>query len=309
MGLDELEIIRVIVNGKAASDPALRQAVETLRIQGRQIEVRVTWEAGDAARFAREAEQAGIDRVVAAGGDGTINEVVAGLLEAGDSPTTKMAILPYGTANDFATGCGVPIGDPLAALQLAVTEPARLVDVGIVNGRPFINVATAGFGAEVTAQTPVEMKRALGGAAYSLMGLVQALKMTAWQTRVIVDDEVSEGAMIVLAIGNGRQAGGGYQLTQHAVLDDGLLDLMVVHDVEFPRFGELLNELQEPQNPQNTFVHYRQVKELTVETDDPIQMNLDGEPMRDRRFEFSLLPQRIPLIIPHTDLGLLQSHS
>lgn len=290
--------IRIILNGKAAADPQLREAVSIMRERGFSIEIRVTWEFGDAARFSNEAVEEGIDIVVAAGGDGTVNEVVTGMLQSEESTETRLGILPFGTANDLASGCGIPVGDPLAALELVTKLKPTKIDVGEVNRKYFVNVASAGFGAEVTARTPPEMKRVFGGAAYSLMGLVMALKMTDWKTRVTIGEQQSEGDMVVLAVGNGRQAGGGYEVTPHAELDDGLLDLMVVHDIEVPQFGVLLNELNDLQNPENRFVSYRQLSSFVVETEEEIQLNLDGEPIQDHRFEFSVVPQRIPLLIP-----------
>jgi YegS/Rv2252/BmrU family lipid kinase len=160
-----------------------------------------------------------------AAGDGTINEVVNGVLQADPSPRTAVAAAPYGTANDFATACGIPTDDTMAALQLAAGGEARPIDVGKVNDRFFINVASGGFGAEVTASTPIEMKKALGGAAYSIRGPVTAVKMTPYQGKLVTPEGEERGSMIVMAVGNGLQCGGGFQMTPKALLDDGLLEL------------------------------------------------------------------------------------
>ncbi len=144
----------LVVNGKSAGDPALRAAVGEIRDRGYPLDIRVTWEGGDAARYAAEAAKGAYDVVVAAGGDGTVNEVVQGVLDVGSSSNIAVGILPYGTANDFATGCGIPKGNPLAALTLAAEGEPTPIDVGKVNERCFINVASGGFGAKVTAETP-----------------------------------------------------------------------------------------------------------------------------------------------------------
>ena len=140
-----------MLHGKAALREEVRAAVRAVREEGYQIEVCVTWEGGDATRFARQAAHAGVELLIAGGGDGTINEVVAGLLEPAGASKSKasLGILPLGTANDLAHSCGIPL-DPLAAFRLAVSAAPRDVDVGQVNGRPFINVATGGFGTQVT---------------------------------------------------------------------------------------------------------------------------------------------------------------
>jgi lipid kinase YegS len=211
---------------------------------------------------------------------------------------TAVAVAPFGTANDFATGCGIPKGDPLAALRLAATGEPRSIDVGQCNDRYFINVASGGFGARVTAETPTQMKKALGGAAYSLMGLVTAAKMTPYRGKLIADEVEFPGSMILMAIGNGRLAGGGYPVTPKALLNDGLLDVMVITDVEIQEFGVLLAELMKLGAAENKYALYRQLKSFRIEADQPVHVNLDGEPILETEFDFRVLPRRLPFILP-----------
>jgi lipid kinase YegS len=288
----------MIVNGKSASNPALRNAVSRIRDDGYSLDVRVTWEAGDAARYALEAFDGGYDVAVAAGGDGTVNEVTQGLLSTSDPTSTAVAIVPFGTANDFATGCHIPLGNPLAALRLAATGTPIAIDVGQANDDYFINVASGGFGAEVTVNTPPELKRMLGGAAYSLMGIISAAKMTPQHCRVTLHDgTVHEGDMLVLAVGNARQCGGGQQVTPRALLNDGLLDLMIVHDVDLSSFGTLLNELLNLGEESNRYASYAQVPSFRIESNTPLQINLDGEPVRSSCFDFRILPGAVRFIL------------
>lgn len=136
----------LILNGKGANEPQLREAVNLLRDEGIDIHVRVTWEKGDAVRFIDEALQLNVETVIAGGGDGTINEVATALVERG----SKMAlgILPLGTANDFATSVGIP-QDLASALKLAIVGRDVPIDIARVNDKTgFINMATGGFGAD-----------------------------------------------------------------------------------------------------------------------------------------------------------------
>lgn len=290
--------MRLVINGKAAGDPALRAAVKALREAGTPVEACVTWESGDAARFAAAAAHDGVDVVVAAGGDGTVSEVVNGLVRAGGAHKTAAAVVPYGTANDFATACGIARGEPLAALQLAATGSPRMIDVGQANDRYFVNVASGGFGAKVTAETPPQMKKVLGGAAYSLMGLVTAAKMTPYRGKLISPEGEQHGSMILMAVGNGRLAGGGYPVAPRALLDDGLLDVMIIADVEPRDFGVLLGELMNLGDPANRFAIYRQLESFRIESEAPLHMNLDGEPVAETTFDFRTLPRRIRFILP-----------
>ena len=148
-------MIRIILNGKKADRPEIRSIIATLREEGFPLEVRVTWEDGDGERFVREACTDGVSRLIAAGGDGTINEVVTGLAKLSLEKRPELAIIPLGTANDFATACAIP-ADPLAALRLAVTGSPEAIDIVQANERYFVNVASGGFGAEVSADTPVQ---------------------------------------------------------------------------------------------------------------------------------------------------------
>ena len=295
---NEKRRLLVIAHGKAACDPELRQAVDGVRASGPTVDVRVTWEPGDASRYAREAVEGSYDVVVAAGGDGTLNEVVNGILEVDSTPTIAAAVLPLGTANDFATSCGLAGRTPLEALQLAAAGSMFPVDVGRLNGRYFLNVVSGGFGAEVTTNTPEEMKSMLGGAAYSLMGFITALKFRPYEARLMTNSQTREEQLLMLAAGNGRQCGGGYQVTPRALIDDGFLDIVYVREADFTRWAAVYQEMAHPDWQDNEFVDYQQSKSFTLLTQEPFQMNLDGEPLRATRFEFEICEKALPLILP-----------
>jgi YegS/Rv2252/BmrU family lipid kinase len=159
--------VQLILNGKAAGNDALRAAIVRQREVGHRIEVRVTWKKGDARRFGSEAGE--VDLLIAAGGDGTLNQVVHGLMDLSIVARPVLGVVPLGTANDFATGCGTP-RDPEKALALCMKGKAVPIDVGKANDHWFLNVASVGFGAEVTATTSPELKRLLGPVAYAVDG-------------------------------------------------------------------------------------------------------------------------------------------
>src|SRR5881275_2716014 len=147
--------VQLILNGKAAGNDALQTAVERQRAAGHSIDVRVTSEKGDARRFVAEAGE--VDLLIAAGGDGTLNEVLHGFMALSTAARPVLGIVPLGTANDFATGCGIP-HDTEEALALCVQGRAIAIDVGKANEHWFLNAASVGFGAEITATTPPELK-------------------------------------------------------------------------------------------------------------------------------------------------------
>jgi len=149
---------RLILNGKSAGDEAVREAVHLQRRRGVQLDVRVTWENGDAERYAAEAIAQGVQVIIAAGGDGTLGAVAATLARREESADAlpSLALLPMGTANDFATAAGLP-EEPAAALALVAGQAARPVDLLRVTADGQVgwcaNVASGGFGTEVTVDT------------------------------------------------------------------------------------------------------------------------------------------------------------
>src|SRR5258708_12090057 len=147
--------VHLILNGKVAGNDALRAAVARQRAAGHRIEVRVTWQMGDARRFASEACVR--DLVVAGGGDGTLNEVLHGLMDLSEAARPILGIVPLGTANDFATGCGIP-RDPAKALALCIRGEAVPIDIGKANKHWFINEATSASPPQITPTPPPEPK-------------------------------------------------------------------------------------------------------------------------------------------------------
>ena len=227
---------RLILNGKSAGDDDLRGAVQAMREAGIALDVRVTWEDGDAERYVAEAIADGVDTVIAAGGDGTLSEVATTLAHRDETADTlpSLGLVPLGTANDFATAAGIPEG-PLAALQLVravVAAPLDLLRIDADDGVHWCaNLASGGFGTEVTVETDEGLKKMLGGLAYLITGIARLGRIDPLQARLRGPEFAWEGDLIALGIGNGRQAGGGQALCPDALVDDGQLDLTIVPDL------------------------------------------------------------------------------
>lgn len=294
--------LRVILHAKAAMREGVRAAVEHLREQGHDIEVRVTWEAGDAEEFAHDAARDHrFKTVVAAGGDGTVNAVVSGLMASGEEHLPSLAILPMGTANDFARACAIPAEQALTALELAVSVQATPVDVGLVNDRHFLNVATGGFGTDITVNTPSELKKLLGGAAYFLTGLSQPSSISARQASIEGPDFSWSGGFLALAVGNGRFAGGGVPMCEHAVINNGKFELSILPEITYDVIPEVLvNLLDYGFGSEVVEAHMvrAQAHEFTIRSETPLQINLDGEPLQSRVFHFEVLNRVLRLHLP-----------
>jgi len=286
--------IQLILNGKAAGNDALQTAIARQRAIGHTIEVRVTLEKGDARRFVAEAGE--VDLLIAAGGDGTLNEVVHGLMDLSEVARPVLGVVPLGTANDFATGCGIP-HDPEQALALCMEGKEVPVDVGKANEHWFLNAASIGFGAEITATTPPELKRVLGPAAYAVMGAILAMNVHHYRGRLTLPDREIAGSGPVAIIGNGRQAGGGAQVTPRARINDGLLDVLAVREIPALALLTAARELQEL-SPDGEYISYWQTPWAEVQTEEVIPVNLDGEPMEFSSVRYEAVPRAIRLIVP-----------
>ncbi|MBX3539528.1 MAG: lipid kinase YegS [Chelatococcus sp.] len=281
--------IRIILHGKAAGNAEVRHAVRTLRREGHGVGVRVTYEAGDAARMAQEAVEAArqgdVDVIVAGGGDGTVNEVFSAGLAARPPERCSFGILPLGTANDFARSAGIPVTDMTAALRIAAESRAHVIDVGRINERNFINVMTGGFGSRVTVETDPELKRRLGGLAYVLTGLTRFRELSSNNGRFHAEGFSWEGRFLALAIGNGRQAGGGIPLCPDALIDDGLLDLMILPELDAEeRFDALARLLGQGAAGIEELVVRVRSPWIEFTSDEVLHVNLDGEPMHTTLF-------------------------
>jgi lipid kinase YegS len=286
--------VQLILNGKGARNEALRIAVVGQRKLGHRIDVRVTWEKGDAQRFVSQSDE--VDLLIAAGGDGTLNEVVNGLMDLSIDAKPVLGVVPLGTANDFAIGCGIS-RDPEQALALCLEGEAVAIDLGKANKHWFLNAATAGFGAQVTATTSPEFKRLLGPASYAVMGAILAVGVHQYHGRVVLPDREIAGSGPIAIIGNGRQTGGGVQVTPRAFIDDGLLDVLVIRQIPATALLAAARELQQL-SPDGEYISYRQTPWVEVHPEEMMPVNLDGEPAEFSSVRYEAVPKAIRMIVP-----------
>lgn len=308
----------LVIHGSSCQSQPLRQAVADLREAGADVTVRVTFESGDARRFAREAAEDDRD-VVAMGGDGTLHEVVNGMCDA--DARGALGIVPAGTGNDFATAAELPLGDPRAALAVVAAGRRHAVDLLTVDvdGQPhrMLNVSTAGLGAEATTDATESAKRWLGNLAYLISGVQRLHELEAQEIRVEGEDAEGNdfawnGLAFGVAVGNGRLAGGGARLCPTAKIDDGLLDLAICPEMPLDRLlpvvgrtliGDLLKQAQDETSAgveavEQQGVVYRQLRHVEMDCLRPTPINLDGEPLRGRRFRFEVDPGRLEVFLP-----------
>lgn len=287
--------LRLILNGKKAGLDELRSAIFKAR-ELSDIEVRVTWEAGDVDRLVKEAYQDKCSRLLIGGGDGSVKEVVDALMKLPADTRPELAILPLGTANDFATACTIP-NDLLGAIKLAQQGDAKLIDCVKANDEYFINVASGGFGAQVTTSTPVELKNFLGGGAYTLNGLVQALSFIPYKGEITLPNMTINDEVIIGSVCNSKQAGGGQQLAPNACIDDGLLDVVALLNFPKEKLMRVVEELRDP-TINGDYVKRYQTPWVKWKSKELMPTNLDGEPLKTKEINYEVVPKAINLVLP-----------
>ena len=296
---------RLILNGKSAGDEAVRDAVQALRDDGVRVDVRVTWETGDAERCVVEAIADGVDTIIAGGGDGTLSEVATALAHRDEETAAlpALGLLPLGTANDFASAANIPV-DPQAALRLLRAAPALPIDLLRLRANDethwAANLASGGFGTQVTTETHEGLKKLLGGLAYVLTGLSKLGRIEPLQARLHGPGFAWEGEFIALGIGNGRQAGGGQALCPDALVDDGLLDLTVIPELSGELLATVGTLVKEGQRAalERSAVRARLPWVELESGDGAMTLNLDGEPVDAIRFRIDCVPGRVRMHLP-----------
>ncbi|MCV4271228.1 lipid kinase YegS [Pseudomonas capsici] len=293
----------LILHGKQSLNEDVRSAVLEKRQQGWELDVRLTWEGGDAQRLVTEALAAGHRHVIAGGGDGTVRDIAEALAQARSQ--SSLVILPLGTANDFARAAGVPL-EVADALDLLDVEP-RAVDLGEVDGKLFLNMATGGFGSQVTANTSEDLKKVLGGAAYLFTGLTRFSELHAAHGELVGPDFHWRGNLLALGIGNGRQAGGGHVLCPGAMVDDGLLDISILPAPQ-EVVGTLKRLLEGGLGIDNLFVRAR-LPWVELKSAQGLDINLDGEPLSGESLRFVARPAALQVHLPKNSpvLGAVQA--
>ncbi|PJJ96341.1 lipid kinase YegS [Lysobacteraceae bacterium NML91-0213] len=294
----------LILNAKAAGNEAVRDAVSAARASGHPIEVRLTWEDGDALRYVREALAGGATRVIAGGGDGTLRDVAAALADAADEADAlpMLGLLPLGTANDFATAAGVPEGldDAFSLATRGSPLPVDLLRVAHDGGATWsLNLVSGGFGTEITVETREGLKKMLGGLAYLVTGIARMGRIDPVPVSLRGPGFAWDGDFIALGVGNGRQAGGGQALCPDAQVDDGLLDVTVVPQLEgevAAIVGTLVGSGKEA--ALDRVATRARLPWIEISTPQPMMLNIDGEPVTGARFRIDCVPRRLRVVLP-----------
>lgn len=287
----------VILNPAAGSVRDLDALVKRVRDLP-ATEVCVAKGPGSAMRLAKKAVRKGCKMVVAAGGDGTLNEVVNGIVW--DAPSVSLGLIPLGTGNDFARTLALPtaVEDAIPLLLAGHTRAIDLVRVKSDEVRYFVNVSAGGFSGLVDEKLTPEMKKAWGPLAYLRSAAAALPEMRAYQTTISIDDSESLTlGLFDVVVANGRYVGGGTQIAPAASIDDGLLDIILIPEQSPGELALLAARLALASHLSSTSIVFRRATKVNVNSKPRIRFNVDGEPVGNAPAEFEILPRALQFVV------------
>ena len=292
----------VIVNPAAGRGRARRAWEATIRpmLQSGGLSFTEVYEdrPGAAVLLAEQATRDGWEIVAAVGGDGTVHEVLNGILapSAADRPT--LAVIPGGTGNDFARGVGIPRDMYVAARLLLDGGQRRRVDVGRVNDRYYGTIAGVGFDAEVAAEVNRWPKWVAGTVVYTAGILKKLLTYRCAPSRITIDGESLELPMFLLAAANTPWYAGGMYMAPHARADDGRLEVILARDLTRIETLAVLPKVFSGEHLRHPKVSHREAGEILVTSDVPLAIHADGETVGWAPAHFRALPQALEVLVP-----------
>ena len=289
----------IIVNPNAGAivnpDGLLKQL---RRLDPRKLSL--TKRAGEAETLARAAFRAGCDYIIAAGGDGTLNEVINGIASPHRIRGVRMGIVPLGTANDFARSMKLParMEDNIDILRAKQTVLVDLVRVTGKRTRYFINVSAGGFSGAVDEKLTPQIKSTWGPLAYLRSAAAALPKLRAYHATVIFDDvERWEGELYNIVIANGQFVAGGLPIAPDASVRDGLLDVLLVPKRPAREMALLTAQMLLGKHLSSDVIPFRRTRKISVKSRPRIWFNVDGEPFGDDPAVFQILPRALEFVI------------
>lgn len=292
-----IDIICNPSSGKQKFQENIKDIKNLLQNDGANVKIFYTEKKYDAKSFTIKSCKGSTDLIISVGGDGTLNEVINGLM--GSKRKVPLAIYPTGTVNDFATyfEISTKVRDFYDMIQ---KQQEKLVDVGKANDHYFANVAAGGAITEIAHKASSESKTILGRMAYILEGARdfpnQIFKPTT--VKLTIDGEVIEKEILFLLIANTRYVGGFKQLMNRAKTDDGKLDLLIVEKIPIKDFINIFVKAINGSHIKHPNVYYEYVEDVEIVADPAMEMDIDGEYLGNTPVKITVHKKAIKILVP-----------
>ncbi len=282
----------VILNPTAGSPEHVRSWQERVESLAGDCPVRITSHPGEAEELAQRAIDEGFTRIVAAGGDGTVNQVANGLADR----KAALGVLPMGSVNVFAMELGLPLHNLRRCWDIIEDTNIRQIDLPIANGRYFVQLAGVGLDAQVVKETSLAFKRSFGPLSY----LISAAQIAARQPpKLFIESEetsVEEGSFVL--VGNGRLYGGPFPFFKHAIVDDGLFDVVVFKRLGYLEIVKYLQDVVFSSDIKVPEIEYFQTRQLRITSEQDVPLELDGELAGNCPVDFRIRGKALRVLTP-----------
>ena len=290
--------ILFIVNPVAGKGLALKCVAEVKatmsNLENIEYTIEYTQKVGHAIDIAQSAACRGTDIIFAVGGDGTVNEVANGLINT----NSALAVIPGGSGNDFIRSLGIS-GSPSEIIIDTINGDRKLIDVGLINNRYFINISSVGFDAEVVLASQRAKKMYLSGSMAYIAGLIITIfTRKIIKVKMVIDDKEVEDNILLIAVANGKYYGGGMMAAPDALLDDGVFDICFIKNVKKSKMLVLFPQFMKGKHEKFKEVTFYRSTKVYIESQSQISINVDGEVFKDTRVCFELIKGGILVAVP-----------
>ena len=282
------------ISGNGKAEATATQALQQLVAKGYTGRIQLTTQSGDANRIARAAIDNGSHWMIACGGDGTVHEVVNAIAE---KPEVLLGVLPCGKGNDFAEALRIPT-KPVEAIAVLLEGVTRQVDLGKIGDHYFDTIVTCGYDAEVSRRVTEEGTPFSGTAAYIWTAITTLFRYRSPVVHLDGDFGSYEGEILLAATGITSNYGGGMKIVPDAIVDDGLFDVCIIEPVPRRTVLRLLLTLFWGGHANHPAVQMHRTKSLTIETDPPILLYADGEPVCYTPATVEIIERGLTVIAP-----------
>lgn len=270
---------------------------ERMRKSGQAYQIKTTSKPNDATDIARDNIDSFTD-IIAVGGDGTVNEVARALIK---SKKGLLGIIPSGTGNDLTLSLGIP-KDTKKALDIILEDNRKItnIDVCSINGRPYLNISTIGFDAEVVRMTNTIKKIIKNEISYVISVILNLISFKKNKIELIIDGKSHRVISFLLAIGNGKYYGGGMPIMPNAEMDNGFLEVCSIKDVSNLKVLTLFPSIFKAQHTKYTkYVSIYRAKKVIAKTEEKMILNIDGEIIdnnESNEIVFTIEDYKLPVI-------------
>jgi diacylglycerol kinase (ATP) len=290
----------IICNPGAGSVDDPSSTFEQLRDEHGAATVRLTKDSGQATEFAHQAAEDGYELVVAAGGDGTLNEVINGI--AAHVDRVRVGLIPLGTGNDFARTLGLPdsVEDCIDVLRAGHIRPVDLVRVTNGGVRYMLNVSAGGFSGTVGEKLTPEIKKSWGPLAYLRCAAEAFPELRAYRTTIVLDGMAPLELNLYNAIvANGQFVAGGTQVAPEAKIDDGQLDLVLVPERPMGEMVMMAAQMLVGNHLTSDAIVFRRAAKVSISSTPGMWFNVDGELIGNESVTFEVMPRALQFVVPN----------